>query len=105
MYIGNKDTTTQTLIIYVGQTNAGHSSYTAAQIRFADNFDMASLPKSVRAHRLMTVNCTPTKGNEKNESGIKRLRRILKALEGTPVEVLMPHINSITENEFFARAA
>jgi len=103
MYVGNEDTATQTLITYVGNL-AGHSSYTAAKILFADNFDMASLPKSVRAHRLMTVNCTPTKGNEKNESGIKRLRRILKALEGTPVKVLMSSANSITEEEFFALA-
>lgn len=104
MYVGNEDTSAQTLITYVGPTSAEHSSYMAATILFAKNFDVASLPKSVRAHRLMTVRCTPTSGNEKNEAGIKRLRRILKALEGTTVKVIMPYSNSITEDEFFARA-
>lgn len=105
MYVGNEDRTTQTLISYVGPTSAEHTAYLAASIRFADNFDLSALPKSLRAHRLMTVRCTPRNDNEKNEAGIKRLRRILKALEGTPVKVIMPYTNSITEQEFFALAA
>ena len=100
-----EDNTTQTLITYVGKASPEHSSYTAATIMFAEDFDMASLPKSVRAHRLMTINCTPRAGNKKNEAGIKRLRRILKALEGTKVKVIMPYGNSITEEDFFARSA
>jgi hypothetical protein len=51
----------------------------------------------------MTITCTPTAKNAKNETGIKRLRRILKALEGRNVKVVMPYANSITEDEFFAR--
>jgi hypothetical protein len=70
---------------------------------FAEDFDMSSLPKSVRAKRRMTIDCTPREGNVKNEAGVKRLRRILKALEGTPVEINMPYSNNITEEEFFAR--
>jgi hypothetical protein len=53
----------------------------------------------------MTIECTPTAANPKNEAGIKRLRRILKSLEGCKVKVLMPYANSITEAEFFARYA
>lgn len=104
MYVGDEDTKTQTLITYIGPTNTDPERL-CAKILFADNFDMASLPKSVRAHRMMTVNCTPTIGNKKNEAGIKRLRRVLKALKGTPVKILMPYGNSITEADFFTRAA
>ena len=105
MYVGNEDTKTQTLIAYVGKTSPEQHNYTAAQIRFADDFDISSLPKIVRAYRSMTINCTPRNGNEKNEAGIKRLRRILKALEGTKVKIITPYGNSITEEEFFVRCA
>ena len=105
MWIKDVDTTTTTLVEYIGPSAADHSSYLAAKIRFADNFDYTTLPKSVRAAQLMTINCTPKAGNTKNETGVKRLRRILKALEGTPIETRMSYSNSITEEEFFRRAA
>lgn len=105
MYVCKEDTKTQTLISYVGKVSPEQHSYTAATILFADDFDIASLPKSVRAHRYMTVDCTPRRGNAKNEAGVKRLRRILKALEDTKVKVITPYANSITEEEFFALCA
>ena len=105
MYIGSENTDTQTIIQYVGPKDASHTDYLAAMIYFSADFDLSALPKSVRAYRMMTVRCTPSASNEKNEAGIKRLRRILKALEGTPVKVTAPYSNSISEEEFFARAA
>jgi hypothetical protein len=105
MYVGNENTATQTLITYVGPASAKDTGYLAATILFAESFDLSALPKSLRARRMMKVVCTPTSANEKNEEGIKRLRRILRALEGTPVKVIMPYGNSISEEDFFARAA
>lgn len=104
MYVGNENTSTQTLITYVGRNDETHHKYALAEILFADNFDMTSLPKSARARRITTIHCTPREGNAKNEAGIKRLRRILKALEGHNVKVLMPYANSVTEDEFFSIA-
>lgn len=105
MYIGDQDTKATTVIQYFGPVTAEHSEYTGVTILFADDFDHKALPKSVRAHKMMTIDCTPRAGNELNETGIKRLRRILAALEGTPVVRTMPYGNSITEEEFFSRAA
>jgi len=105
MYVGNEDTKSQTLIAYVGPSTPEQANYLAAQIRFADDFDTASLPKSVRAYRRTTIDCTPRAGNQKNETGVKRLRRILKGLEGTKVKVVTPYANSITEKDFFARVS
>ena len=105
MYVGNEDRTTTTLITYIGPTQREHNDYAAVDICFAYDFDLEGLPKSVRAYRSMTIRCTPTAGNSKNGAGIKRLRRILKALEGRKVKVLMPYATSITEDEFFARYA
>jgi len=105
MYFGNEDRTTTTVITYIGPTDRAHTDYVAVDICFAKDFDLESLPKSVRAYSSMTIVCTPTAGNPKNEAGIKRLRRILKSLEGCKVKVLMPYANSITEAEFFARYA
>jgi hypothetical protein len=99
----NEDHTTTTLIAYIGPSQTTHVEYVAAEIYFAEDFDINSLPKSVRAYPKMTITCTPTAKNAKNETGIKRLRRILKALEGRNVKVVMPYANSITEDEFFAR--
>lgn len=99
------DNTNTTLIGYVGPSQPDHVEYVAVEIFFAEDFDIGSLPKSVRAHPCMTIICTPKAKNAKNETGIKRLRRILKALEGRNVEVVMPYANSITEAEFFARYA
>ena len=105
MYVGNEDTINQTLIAYYGPSEADHSGYAAVMILFAEQFDMASLPKSARAHRLTTINCTPRSDNAKNETGIKRLRRILKGLDGHAVKVITPYGNSLSEEEFFARYA
>ena len=105
MWIKDADTRTTTLIEYVGPSSAEHSSYLADRILFGDNFDHNALPKSVRAAKMMTINCTPRADNVKNEAGMKRLRRILKALDGTPVLIRMPYGNSITAEEFFKRAA
>jgi len=99
------DNTNTTLFGYIGPSQPHHTEYVAVQILFAENFDIGSLPKSVRAHPCMTINFTPKEGNTKNEAGFKRLRRIMKALEGRNVEVVMPYGNSITEAEFFARYA
>ena len=105
MYVRNQDTKSQTLITYVGPSTPEHANYLAAEILFADDFDTASLPKSVRARRLMTIDCTPRADNQKNETGVKRLRSILKGLEGTKVKVITPYGNSITEEDFFARVS
>ena len=105
MYISNEDTKTTTLISYIGPLTEDHPSYAAAKIFIAEDFDIASLPKSVRAHRLMTIDCTPRAENAKNETGIKRLRRILKALDQHKVKVITTYGNSLTEDEFFARYA
>jgi hypothetical protein len=105
MWVGNEDITTTTIITYCGPTERVRNNYAAVNITFQSDFDIESLPKSVRAYPAMTIDCTPKTGNSKNETGIKRLRRILKALEGRKVKVLMPFTNSITEEEFFARYA
>lgn len=104
MYVGNENTTTQTLISYTAPLDGEQNKYAGVSILFADDFDMSTLPKSVRAHKLTRIHCSPSKGNVKNEAGIKRLRRILKALEGHNVKVLMPYANSVTEDDFFAFA-
>lgn len=100
MYIGTNDTKTQTIIQFIGARTG--TAYIAAKIYFADNFDHNALPKSVCARKMMTIDCTPRKDNAKNEAGLKRLHRILAALEGTSVVVDMPYANSITKEEFFA---
>ena len=105
MYTKGQNTDTDTLIAYVGPSQDAHGEYLAVEILFAETFDISGLPKSVRAKRMMWINCTPRDGNAKNEAGVKRLRRILKALDGTPVKVLQCYGNSITEAEFFKRAA
>ena len=105
MHVGNEDTKSQTLITYVGPSTPEQSNYLAATILFAEDFDTASLPKSARARRLMTIDCTPRADNQKNETGVKRLRSILKGLEGTKVKIITPYSNSITEEDFFARAS
>jgi len=105
MWVGKEDRTTTTIITYSGPTKREHTNYAGVNISFAKDFDLESLPKSVRAHSCMRIDCTPKAENSKNETGIKRLRRILKALEGRNVKVLMPFTNSITEDEFFARYA
>lgn len=102
MMTANHDTKTTTLIAFFGKPEL--NSYIGAEILFADDFDYEALPKSVRAHKMMTINCSRRAGNEKNEAGLKRLRRIQKALEGHKVEVVMCYGNSITEEEFFAIA-
>lgn len=99
------DNTNTTIFGYIGASDRYHSDYVAVHIRFAKDFDISSLPKSVRAYPCMTINFTPKAGNAKNETGFKRLRRIMKALEGRNIEVVMPFANSITEAEFYARYA
>jgi len=91
----------QTIISYVAPKNADDNAYSAAHIKFSSEFDIDSLPKSVRASRSMKIDCTPKGDNKKNETGIKRLCRVLKALEGTPVKVEMTYGNSVTKEEFF----
>lgn len=103
MYIGNEDITTTTVINYVAPTMPHHDSYAMVCITFAEDFDWASLPKSARARRITRIDFTPNDSNPKNESGIKRLRTILKALEGSKVKVLGGYSNSVTEEQFLAR--
>ena len=105
MWVGKEDRSKTTILTYCGPTKPDHTEFAAVTISFALDFDLESLPKSVRARSGMTIDCTPRAGNSKNETGIKRLRRILKALEGRNVKVLMPFTNSITQEEFFARYA
>ena len=99
MYIGNEDTSKTTLIACVGPYNG--SAYIAAQIRFSDDFDLSVLPSSLRAHRLMTIRFSSVRGNEKNEGGMKRLKRILKVLEAYQTKIIMPYKNSITLEQLF----
>lgn len=99
------DNTNTTLFNYIGPSQPDHGEYVAVQIRFAEDFDISTLPKSVRAYPCMSINFTPKEGNAKNETGLKRLRRIMKALEGRNVEVVKRYANSLTEEEFFARYA
>jgi hypothetical protein len=105
MWVGNEDRNKTTIITYSGPTKPEHTNFAAVHITFQSDFDIESLPKSVRAYPAMTIDCTPRAKNSKNETGIKRLRRILKALEGRNVKILMPFTNSITQEEFFARYA
>jgi hypothetical protein len=88
------------MIQYIGPVTAEHTNYVAVHIRFADNFDLTALPKSANARRLMRIDFTARETNAKNEAGMKRLARILKALDGTPVKVGMPYGNSITAERF-----
>jgi hypothetical protein len=99
------DNTETTLITYVGPSRPDDVEYVCVEIQFAKDFDLGSLPKSVRAHSWTTIKFTPTDKNPRNEAGIKRLRRIMKALEGRKVEVVNRYRNCITEDEFFARYA
>lgn len=99
MYIKDEDTKTTTLIACVGPFDG--SNYTAAQILFAEDFDMSILPASLRARRFMTIRFSAVRGNEKNETGIKRLKRILKVLEAHQHKVIMPYQNSVTLEQLF----
>lgn len=99
MYVGTEDTSKTTLIACVGPYDG--STYIAAEILFAKDFDMSVLPASLRAHRLMTIRFSAVRGNEKNEGGMKRLKRILKVLEAHQTKVIMPYKNSITLEQLF----
>jgi hypothetical protein len=75
----------ETQVSFIAPVTPAHSNYVAVQIVFADGFNLETLPKWVRAHPMMTIDCTPREGNQKNEQGVKRLRRILEGLRGTSV--------------------
>lgn len=90
-----------TAMTYIGPKQEDDPNYIAVMICFADDFDFDSLPKSVRARPTMTINFTGTDKNPKNEAGLKRLNRILEALEGKPVELEFGSENNLTQEEFF----